>query len=326
MTRSRQWYEDVMDVALRATLKEFGFKRRSRTNYVCEHSPDRVWVFEIEPWRQHHPFRDWTGIFVPEIEDIVTRIAPEIGTYATFLRNPAHLRASIAELVKIEHGWDQATWERSPKSRHWLWGQRFSPRVTLAVPLFDGNWWNQDHVKEVLVRKRSVQEFVRRSAGISWHERLSRDNKETAEAVGRELDFLWRKYSHDWLRRCDDPRYLAEWLNTYVFSGKYTPLRSTYAATAATAYHMAGDQDGAASVLNRLIAELETAFETELARKQARDRTPGPIAQWVRGLIGHPTPPPREHNAEARAWAKLDVKRENAEAARKLAAGLGIKL
>ena len=107
-----------MDVALRATLKEFGFKRKSRTNYVCEHSPERVWIFEIEPWSQHHPFRDWSGIFVPEIENIVTRVTPELKTYETFLREPSQFKTSTVELARIALGWDEPSWKENQKSRH----------------------------------------------------------------------------------------------------------------------------------------------------------------------------------------------------------------
>lgn len=313
-----------MDVALRATLKEFGFKRKSRTNYVCEHSPERIWIFEIEPWSQHHPFRDWSGIFVPEIESVVTRIAPQIGTYNTSLRHPSQFKTSIIDLVKISHGWDQPTWDKNPKSRHWLWGARFPPSVKKEIPLWDGNWWNTDHAKTVLARNRTAQGIVMRDTVNNWSEQLSRDRKESAEAVGRELDALWRKHAQDWLQKCDDPLYLAGWFDKFVFSGKKnTPQRHKYAATAAIAYYVAGDKKGATSVLSRLIAETETPYEIVLEREQARDRSLelGPV---LRAILD-PAPRPK-HDATTRARARITVNRKYTEAAHKLAHGLGLHL
>jgi len=66
MARLRQLYEDVMDVALRATLKEFGFKRKSYATYIMER-PDRRWYFELEAEpRLGTGFEDMAGcIFRP---------------------------------------------------------------------------------------------------------------------------------------------------------------------------------------------------------------------------------------------------------------------
>jgi hypothetical protein len=323
MARQRQWYEDVMDVALRATLKEFGFKRKSRTNYVCEHSPERVWIFEIEPWSQHHPFRDWSGIFVPEIESVITRIAPQIGTYNTLLRHPSQFKTSIIDLVKISHGWDQPTWDKNPKSRHWLWGRRNPPSISKEIPLWNGSWWHTHHVKEVLARRRSAREYVMRSIEMDDREPWERDQQETAKAVGAELDALWRKHAHAWLQKCDDPYYLAQWFDRHIFSDKDTPQRHTYAATAAISYYVAGDSDGAANILNRLIAESETSYETLLEREQARDRSLelGPVLSAIFGQ----TPPPA-WDAATRARASVTVNRKYREAANKIASGLGLRL
>jgi hypothetical protein len=231
MARNRQWYEDVMDVALRATLKEFGFKRKSRTNYICEHSPERVWIFEIELSRHHLPFRDWSGIFVPEIENIVTRVAPEIGTNETFLRHPSQFRTSIADQVKISRGWDLPTWEKKhSKLWHLLLGLLQPPPATKAIPLWDGGFWNIGHAKAVLARRRTARELVMRNIEIDSREPGERDWQETAEAVGRELDMLWRTYALDWLRKCDNPHFLAEWFDKQIYSedsvGRTKPAES----------------------------------------------------------------------------------------------------
>lgn len=284
-----------MDVALRATLKEFGFKRKSRTNYVCEHLPERTWVFEIEPMRQHHPFRDWSGIFVPEIENIITRAAPEIGTNETFLRSPTQFKTSIVELIEISRGWDEPSWERNPKSRHWLWGYRFPPSITKVIPLWDGGWWNTDHAKAVLDRSRTAREIKLRNIEPSWREISSPDRQETAEAVGRELETLWREHAHDWLQKCDDLRYLAEWFDKHVFSPGH-PGNGTTAFTAATAWHLVGNSLRAAEILNGVIAENEPIAEdgSEISAEQFREYS--------------------------------DLSRSNAKATRNLADELGIKL
>lgn len=291
MSRNRQWYEDVMDVALRATLKEHGFKRKSRTNYVCEHSPERIWIFEIEPWRQHHPFRDWSGIFVPEIEEIVTGIDPEMRTHHTFLREPSQLKASIVELAWIALGRDRVNWEKNPKSRHWLWGRRRPPPITREIPLWDGGWWYMNHVKEVLDKTRTPDEWIMRGYEDDDREPWKRKWDETAEAVGVELDALWRKYAHDWLQKCDDMHFLAEWFDQQVYSPGH-PGHETTAATAATAWHLAGNDFRAADILGRLVTENEAI---------AANKT--------------------ENTAEYRSYV-----RTIAEAARKLADKFGIRL
>ena len=327
MARNRQWYEDVMDVALRATLKEFGFKRKSRTNYICEHSPERVWIFEIEPRRGHDRFRDWSGIFVPEIKDIVTRIAPEMEEFVTVLRNPAQFKTSIPDLVRISRGWDEPTWEKNPKSRHWLWGSRYPPSIEIAIPLSDGGtkdaWWHLRYVKEVLAKTRTAREWVMRDYEGDDRKPWERDWEETARAAGLELDALWRKHAHAWLQKCDDPNYLAQWFDRHIFSGKNTPLRERYAANAAISYFVAGDQDGATKILNRLIAESETSYKIVLDREEARDRSRelGPVLSAIFGQ----TPPPTR-DAATRAQSTVRVNRVYREAAYKIASGLGLKL
>lgn len=259
MARTRQWYEDVMDVALRATLKEFGFKRKSHATYICEHSPDRVWIFEIENWRTRNGFYDWTAIFVPQIEDIVTRLGPGIGTYDTRLRNPSQFKISIGDLIQAEQGWDDATWQNNPKSDHWLWGPRAAPEAGKIVPIMDGDSWGSAHTKAFLMKGRSAEEIVLRNIELYNTDQYTRDWNETAEAVGRELDRLWRSSAYEWLQKCDDPHYLAEWLDKYVCSWRSLPAREPCAFTAAAAWHLAGESSRASEILNGIIAKFETS-------------------------------------------------------------------
>ena len=257
MARERQWYEDVMDVALRATLKEHGFKRKSPATYVCDHSPDRIWVFEIEIWKSLIGFKDWTAIFVPEIENIVTRVAPEIGTYDTRMRSPSQFCTSIGNQVKIEQGWDNATWETNPKSDHWLWGPRAAPEAGKRVQIMDGNSWGNTHAKAFLMKNINTQELARKNIRQKSNSEYWRDRDETTETVGQELDKLWRVYIFEWLQKCDDPHYLAEWLEKYVCSWRGLPTREPCAFTAATAWHLAGEGSRVADILNEVIAKFE---------------------------------------------------------------------
>lgn len=256
MARQRQWYEDVMDVALRATLKEFGFKRKSHTNYVCEHSPERIWFFEIKTWRQSDQFTDITGIFVPEVENIVKRIAPRLGPFDAYMKNPAQFSATVARLIKIENGWDNATWEKNTKSRHWFWGKRYPPSTEKIVPLLRDDHWNLQNAKAILAGKRTARDFVLRSIEHDLNEQ-ERDTLETAEAVGLELDRLWRSHVYEWLQKCNDPRFLANWLDKYVCSQRNVPRHDSCAFTGATAWLLAGDKVSASELLNSLITKNE---------------------------------------------------------------------
>lgn len=258
MARHRHRYEDVMDVALRATLKEHGFKRKSKASYVCDHSPSRVWIFEIEIWKSRIGFKNRTAIFVPEIEDIVTRATPGIGTYDTRTRNPSQFMTSVAGLIRTEFGWDNATWEANPKSDHWLWGPRAAPEAGKAIPIMDGNSWGYNRAKTYLAKNIGTRELVLRNSRRDRNPEYWRDRDETTEEVGQELDRLWRGYAHEWLQKCDDPRYLAEWLDKYVCSWRGLPVRGPCAFTAATAWHLAGETSRATKILDGIIANFET--------------------------------------------------------------------
>ena len=54
MPRRRQHYEDIMDVKLRATLKDLGFKRKSHASYIHE-GPKVRRIFEQD--REKAAFR-----------------------------------------------------------------------------------------------------------------------------------------------------------------------------------------------------------------------------------------------------------------------------
>lgn len=279
MARKKPWYQSVMDVALRATLEEIGFEQKSPRRYVCEHAPDRIWIFEIDLSKQRHPFRDWTGIVVPEIEDIMQRCLPDPRLHETGFRQPSRFSTSTADLVKLSRGWDYHTWKQNLKLWQILLGRGVPPRIEEAIPLWNGGFWDLRHVSRVLSQRRSAREIIMRSTEADDRTPLERQWEETAEAVGRELNELWRTYTLDWLRKCDDPHYLAHWYETQVYSLYLGSISS--AVTAATAWRFADNPARAAEILTRLIAEtkertgdhrLQPAFLTHLKKVIADTR------------------------------------------------------
>ena len=328
MARNRQWYEDVMDVALRATLKEAGFKRKSRATYICEHRADRVWFFEIEAHRGGPAFEEKSGIFVPEIANIVARLAPDIGTHETFMRDPAHFAATIPDLVRIERGWDRASWAKSPESRGGFWGNRDPPSVEKALRTYSRTFgWRPGYVEAVLDGSRNPLETIRKRVKSSPEAGIVAV-KRTILPLGQELDSLWRKYSHDWFRRCDDPQYLADWFDRYVYTDESRPKYGASAITVIVACHLAGDNRRAADIFHGLIAEAEIPFEKELAIAEEYLRVPqhSPTTEWVLRKLFGPPPPPSKRDPVKKAQAIVDYRQKAAEAGRRLADGLGIKL
>lgn len=256
MTRNRPWYQGVMDVALRPTLEELGFRQKSPRSYVCEHAPDRTWIFEIELSKYRQPFREWTGIVVPEIEDVIQRCVPNANLYETGLRQPSRFSTSTADLVKISRGWDSPTWKKNEKPWDIFLGRIRPPAVEKAIPLLHGSFWDSAHAYRVLIRTRSARDWAMRGYETDDRPPLERKWDETAEAVGRELDKLWRTHAIDWLRKCDDSHFLAHWYDTQVYSSPYLgPVNK--AVTAATAWRFADNPARAAEILARLIAETE---------------------------------------------------------------------
>lgn len=206
MARRRQWYEDVMDVALRATLKECGFKRKSPRMYVCEHSPNRRWTFKLGPCKSlGESFSGVSGIYVQAIEDILLRHLPKAAGRGISTEPLLHAWTDIGDLIEIENGWDRKAWRQNPRSTTWLGGYRRPPSIDTVL--------------------RHVQPggcFSREAAGSSidisdreWYRRVAT----VTEELGHDLDMLWRKYQLDWLRRCDDPLYFAQWTEQYVVRG-----------------------------------------------------------------------------------------------------------
>lgn len=291
MARWRQWYEDVVDVALRATLKEHGFKRKSPSTYVFDRSPDRVWAFELGLCHsQAEYFSECSGIFAPKIAESVNRFGIDKWVWLTGMRTATHTAVGIAELVKIENGWDAKSWSRNPRSSTWYGGYRRPPSfATILRHIQPGGCYSYDAAGNV--SKVGENEWRRRIATIT-------------EELGHDLDDNWRKYELRWLQNCDEPAYFARWLEERVHGRTELLL--------AIAYHLAGDADRAASFLNKAIHDGERPFEAVAAelREQAIERGDKSKLATV--------------DEDARSLFKYLQSR--AEATRHLASGLGICL
>lgn len=262
MAWNRHWYDDVADMALRATLKELGFKRKTHATYVCNHSPDRVWVFENHMGTRGGPtFNVLSGIHVPAIAEILGSLAPEFDWVPTYTRTPTHLAASIGELVKIEQGWDRLTWDKNPKSRSRSWRYIYPPYASKIGRILKGytvdSGWNPQHVEATLSRFRKFWYSLPKQARKVRGDGASPYYYMATLWLGPELDALWRKYTLDWLQRCDDPVYLAEWLDKYVLPERPALMSyGPYAVTAAAAYILAGNNQRAGEILNEVIARI----------------------------------------------------------------------
>ena len=299
MARGRQWYEDVMDVALRATLKEHGYKKKSHTTYICEHSPNRRWTFHLALC--HSPaqhFSEGSGIYVQAIEDLLEKHLPEAAGIGILMRPLQHAWTDIVDLVKIEKGWDVNAWRDNPRSRTWLGGYRNHPSIdTVIRHIQPGGCFTYDAAGSQM--KISGREWRRRVAAVT-------------EELGHDLDRLWRKYELDWLQRCDDPLYFAEWIERYLTRGS-SLLR-------AVAYHLAGADDQAAAVLRRDVEEAEVPFDVMVERIDFKERG-DPKWRWLHGDQGKSREWVEEYT---RDW--MVYRQKDADDARRLASGLGIIL
>ena len=299
MARNRQWYEDVMDVALRATLKAHGFKRKSPRLYICDHSPNRRWIFKLGTCKSlGESFSGFSGIYVQAIEDILLRHLPKAAGKGIATEPLVHAWARIWDLVKIEKGWDRKSWERNPRSTTWFGGYRPPPSIdTVLRHTQPGGCFSR--------------EAAGSSIGISdreWYRRVAT----VTEELGHDLDMLWRRYLLDWLQKCDDPLYFALWTEQYVMRGNNL-LR-------AAAYHLAGADDRAAAMLRRDVEEAEVPYEIMVEQMDVQKRG-DPKWRWLHGDQG-----------KSREWVEkftrkwMVYRKQDADDARQLANGLGIKL
>jgi len=301
MARNRQWYQDVMDVALRATLKEFGFKRKSPTTYICERSADRLWTFSIGPAsRYNEDFSDFLGIYVDAIEDIMVRHLPRAALRGRYEEPFFHAQTDIVELIKAENAWDEKTWQQSPRSRTWLGGYRPAPSVDTKVRhLRQGGCFS--YVAAGPTTNDTQEEWCRRVAVIT-------------EELGHDLDTLWRTYALEWFQLCDDPLFFAEWIEQNAPPTLNAPARS------AVGYHLAGADDRAADILGQFVEASQVPYEVLVEEIDIQKRG-NPRWRWLLGERGK-----TRKSVENMARLEVNWRQRNADNARQLAKGLGISL
>lgn len=302
MARERQLYEDVMDVALRATLKEFGFKRKSHATYVMDR-PERRWIFELESEpRLGIGFEAMPGVHIPALDAVCEKHIPGVWVFHAVNRTEphAHVTATVPLLMEIAEGHDFYTLRRGLAAK--TWSKEYEAAQNNPVMRYRRKgWW----VKPIhlLPPESEVSE-----------EEYDRIEEDIIDRMGRFLDEQWRAHVPAWYERCDDPLFVIDWLENHQPSGG-APTDLTNAVL----YHLAGDNALAAECLQRPIQEAEISYE-EFYRRIYRDRG----GSWLRQLL-YPGTWTKEQVAKA-TTSSLKWCAERAEAARKLANGLGISL
>ena len=163
----RQLYDDVMDVALRATLKEYGFTRKTRRDYILER-PDRIWIFELEMAPDPRPgFETMAAVCLPQFDEIFETHLPDFWRQGIASRNHAHVGTSIEKLMEIASGHDFYTMQRGPASRNWSEAYQKAQSDPVMqyqdhgywVPPKYGDHLEQSHEQDMRDWKRGVREL-----------------------------------------------------------------------------------------------------------------------------------------------------------------------
>jgi hypothetical protein len=302
MARLRQLYEDVMDVALRATLKEFGFKRKSYATYIMER-PDRRWYFELEAEpRLGTGFEDMAGVHIPALDAICEKHIPGVWVFHAVNRTEpsAHVTANIPQLMEIAEGHNF-----------------YRPDIGFTSKRRRKGFEIVKHPE--IVDFRSYHRWAKPTHLLPSRSEVSKEEYDRIEADifdrwGHFLDDQWRAHVLTWYERCDDPLFVIDWLENHQGSGG-----TTIDLTCAILYHLAGDNGLAAECLRKTVQEAEISYEDHY-RTIYRDRG----GSWFRRLYD-PGTWTKERVAKSAAGA-LEWCAERAEAARRLASGLGIRL
>lgn len=293
----RQMYEDVLDVALRQTLKEHGFTRKSRRDYVLER-PGRIWTFEVEMERRMGDgFLADATVFVPELDAILEHHVP--GFYGQHA--PSHgtstVKATITVLMEIEAGHDFYTRRRGPNSQLWSEAYQRAQEDPIMRYRYRGYW--------------TLPQFSERLEKSDPQDKP--DWEEGARELGLFLDAQWRAYVWDWYHKCDDPMFVVHWIETQRCTNIFSDC------SLAVLCHMAGNPDRTRFYLQRRVDEGRTTYE-ELYKEIHRHYR-GNWLQRLWSTIGW-----SEEQVVDLAQGRLQHLQRAAEAARKLAAGFDIQL
>jgi hypothetical protein len=292
----RQMYDDVMDVALRQTLIDHGFTRKTRRDYFLER-PGRVWIFEVTMAPDPEPgFEAEAAVFVPELDAILKRYVPGFLGHHAPSRNRATESTSIPRLMEVEAGHRFYTVMRGRNSKNWT--EAYERAQADPVMRYQyRSYWTLPQFSDLLKRNEPGNK-------PDW--------KEGVRESGLFLDEQWRAHIWDWYHKCDDPMFIVHWIEIQRRAG--IDLHCSLAVLC----HMAGNADKARFYLQRRIEESHTTYE-ELYKELHRENR----GNWLRRLWGSGW---SEEEVVDVAEGRLQVLQEAAEAARKLAAGFGIRL
>jgi len=288
MARNRREYEDVMDVKLRATLKELGFKRKTPSTYVFERSTV-TWVFELEQqWKWGRGFFDSIGVVNFEMERIFRDVLEHDWVRYAPMRNKCHVATSIPQLVAIElKGGPIHPLAR----RHFEW----PPNVNNVLEYYWKDAWRprRDPVEHTLTEAR---------------ERLYR---ERIAEFGPYFEEMFRRYALPWYKMSERSREFAQWYEDHTWP------EFPKVICAIVAHHVAGNKDRAKELIRRLVVEGDMTFDQVLRDVCEWHR----VRAWMHWPILRTIYKPEEYQDIARA--DLELIRIAARKAQSLASAFG---
>jgi hypothetical protein len=299
MAREKQSYEYVMDVALRATLKEHGFKRKTYATYIRE-TEDRVWIFELETEpRLGAGFDDMAGVRLPELDRIFEQYAPGDRAMRGVTRTPSHISASLPRLMEIAAGHDYYTWKLGRASAKRSKDYQAAQSDPLMKYQRNGYWC----LRAGLPAPEEGEE--------GWV-RYDRRMDELIIEFGQFYNDIWLQYALPWYQQCHDPLFVADQVEKY---NKYGTR--TYGTLAALC-HMGGDNERAANYLRRCFDDAQISYEERYRKLHKKHHR----SWWW--WLSRGAEILSDEDIAKRARYRLERDKRTAETARKLADGLGI--
>jgi len=292
----RQIYDDVMDVALRNTLKECGFTRKTRRDYILER-PDRIWIFELE-MVPNRGFEATAAIFLTEMDAIIKRYAPDFWVHLVGTRNPAHLCATIPQLMQIAAGHDYYTIRRGPASRNWSEAYQRA-QGDPVMKYRDLYCWVLPKYGERL--------------GRSQEERI-RDLKRGARELGLFMDEQWRFHAWKWYWNCENYGFVVDWMENHQIVSPAAEM------SLGVLCYLAGDYGKARRYFRSHIDASKRPYDDVYRELHAARR-----GSWLRRIWGKPGNWTEQEVVEETKKA-LEYNAMLADAARRVAGGLGITL
>jgi hypothetical protein len=292
----RQMYDDVLDVALRQTLIDHGFTRKTKRDYMQER-PDFIWYFEVEMEpRLGIGFRATAAVSVPEVDAILRRNGLDDFMFHGITHNRTTVVTTLLRLIEIADGRHYRHHSQPVYPPNGLESRRGEPGIPIVFYL-ENQFWTVPRYTDALGRS---------------DEECKSDWDRGVRELGEFMDRQWLIHAPDWYRKCDDPMFIVDWMETEDSLGRYGDI------TLAALCHVAGSTDRARFYLRRRVEEAKITYE-ELYRELHKDKR----GNWLRRLWSSGW---SEEKIVESAKGRLEGLRETADAARKLADGIGIRL